>query len=191
MLSLPVQAILAATFAMSQGARNWPFFTLIGLPVSPAASSRSVWRHRKAGICRTSTACAAMAHCSAVCTSVSVGQPVRFAHLGEDRQALADADAARGGDARCGWPCRSSTCRSGGTPVAADISRSAAATSRACPRDSIWHGPAINANGRSLPIATLPTCTMRTHCTTTSIRHNASVAPPCIFAKLAWPRPFC
>ena len=31
MLWLPVLAILAATFTMSQGARNWPFFTLIAL----------------------------------------------------------------------------------------------------------------------------------------------------------------
>ena len=31
MFWLPVPAIFAATFAMSQGARNWPFFTLIAL----------------------------------------------------------------------------------------------------------------------------------------------------------------
>ena len=74
---LPVLAILAATFTMSHGARNWPFFTFTAAPVSPAASSRSVCRHRKAGICSTSTACAAGAHCSGACTSVSTGQPKR------------------------------------------------------------------------------------------------------------------
>ena len=66
---------MAATFFMSQGARNWPFLTLIARPVAPAASSRSVWRHRKAGICRTSTASATGAHCAASWTSVSTGQP--------------------------------------------------------------------------------------------------------------------
>ncbi len=74
---LPVLAIFAATFVMSHGARNWPFFTLIAAPVSPAASNRSVWRERKAGICRMSTASAAGPHCSAVWTSVSTGRPVR------------------------------------------------------------------------------------------------------------------
>ena len=34
---------------MSQGARNWPFFTLTTFPVRAASTSRSVCRHRKAG----------------------------------------------------------------------------------------------------------------------------------------------
>ena len=38
---MPVLAILAATWAMSHGARNWPFLTFTARPVSPAASSRS------------------------------------------------------------------------------------------------------------------------------------------------------
>ena len=61
---VPVLASLEATFFMSQGARNWPFLTLIALPVSAAASSRSVWRDRKAGIWSTSTASATGPHCS-------------------------------------------------------------------------------------------------------------------------------
>ena len=84
---------------MSQGARNWPFFTLIARPVRPAATSRSVWRQRKAGICSTSTASAAGAHWSGACTSVSVGRPGLRAHLGEDAEALRHADAARRGGA--------------------------------------------------------------------------------------------
>ena len=40
-----------------------------------AANSRSVWRHRKAGICKTSTAWAASAHCAASCMSVRTGNP--------------------------------------------------------------------------------------------------------------------
>jgi 3-deoxy-D-manno-octulosonic acid (KDO) 8-phosphate synthase len=54
MRSLPIMArvsgglpvVLAATWAMSQGARNCPFLTLTARPVAAAASSRSVWRHR-------------------------------------------------------------------------------------------------------------------------------------------------
>ena len=80
---------------MSQGARNWPFFTLTTRPVFAAAISRSVWRQRKAGICRMSTASAAAAHCAASCTSVSTGQSERGANLGEDRQRRLEPDAAR------------------------------------------------------------------------------------------------
>ncbi len=67
---------------------------LMARPVLAAATSRSVWRDRKAGICSTSTASAVGAHCSGKCTSVSTGQPVFLAHLGEDRQARLQAQAA-------------------------------------------------------------------------------------------------
>src|SRR3954471_2689431 len=67
--------ILDTTLAMSQGARNWPFLTLTTLPVAAAANRRSVCRHRNAGICRMSTACATSAHCVASCTSVRTGSP--------------------------------------------------------------------------------------------------------------------
>ena len=80
---------------MSQGARNWPFLTLTGLPVAAAASSRSVWRQRKAGICSTSTTSATAAHCSGSCTSVTTGQPDALADLGEDRQAPASSPSPR------------------------------------------------------------------------------------------------
>jgi len=60
---------------MSQGAKNWPFLTLTTLPVAAAATRRSVCRHRKAGICSTSTACATSEHCAASWTSVSTGNP--------------------------------------------------------------------------------------------------------------------
>ena len=98
MRPLPVEAILAATFAMSQGARNWPFLTLIAAPVRPAASRRSVCRDRKAGICSTSTASATGAQWSGRWTSVRTGQPMRAADLGEDAQALVHADAALGAE---------------------------------------------------------------------------------------------
>jgi hypothetical protein len=61
---VPRVGIFWTTFVMSHGARNWPFLTFTVLPVSPAATSRSVWRDKKAGICSTSTASAAGAHWS-------------------------------------------------------------------------------------------------------------------------------
>ena len=61
---------------MSQGARNWPFFTFITLPVSAAAFRRSVCLHKKAGICKTSTTSPTGLHCVSVWTSVSIGQPI-------------------------------------------------------------------------------------------------------------------
>src|SRR5260221_12337984 len=44
-------------------------------PVCAAATSRSVWRHKKAGICKMSTTSATGPHCSISCTSVIVGRP--------------------------------------------------------------------------------------------------------------------
>ena len=72
----PKLSSLAVTCCMSQGARNWPFLMLIARPVSAAARSRSVWRQRKAGICRTSTTSATGLHCQLSWTSVSTGRPV-------------------------------------------------------------------------------------------------------------------
>ena len=74
-LRLPAAVIFSTTFFMSQGARNCPFLTLTARPVCAAATRRSVCRHKNAGICRTSTACATCAHCAASCTSVSTGTP--------------------------------------------------------------------------------------------------------------------
>ncbi len=49
-------------FLASHGARNWPFFTCSRPPVAwiarAEATTRSVWRQRKAGICSRSTTCA-------------------------------------------------------------------------------------------------------------------------------------
>jgi hypothetical protein len=72
---LPAPVTFRATFAMSQGARNWPFLTLTARPVRAAATRRSVCRHRKAGIWSTSTTSATGAHWSFSCTSVRTGRP--------------------------------------------------------------------------------------------------------------------
>ena len=49
--------------------------TLTGRPLRPAASNRSVWRHRNAGIWITSATSAAAATSAGACTSVSSGTP--------------------------------------------------------------------------------------------------------------------
>ena len=56
-LGFPVPLILSAEFLITEDAQNWPFLMLITFPVFPAATNRSVWRHRKAGICMTSATC--------------------------------------------------------------------------------------------------------------------------------------
>ena len=62
---------------MSAGARNCPFFTLTARPVAAAASSRSVCRQRKAGICSMSQTCGRRrAACSGRWMSVVTGSPV-------------------------------------------------------------------------------------------------------------------
>ena len=83
---------LSMTFFMSQGARNWPFLMFTGLPLWATARMKSVWRHRKAGVCSTSTTLATSAIWRAV---VHVGQHRQAglaAHLIEDLQAGFDAD---------------------------------------------------------------------------------------------------
>ena len=56
---LPVDSTFAMTWRMSQGEMNWPFLMLTTRPVSPSATTRSVWRHRKAGSWRMSATSAA------------------------------------------------------------------------------------------------------------------------------------
>jgi hypothetical protein len=93
-VGLPAEAILAATFAMSQGARNWPFLTLttrpfrrgdeeIGLAAEEGGDLQDVDRlGRPARIAR-------LVHVG------EHGQAVALADLGEDRQRRLDPDAAR------------------------------------------------------------------------------------------------
>ena len=87
------------TFFMSQGARNWPFLMFTGLPDCATARMKSVWRHRKAGVCSTSTTLAT----SALGGVVHVGQDGQLqlaAHFIEDLQARLQAHAALAGARR-------------------------------------------------------------------------------------------
>jgi hypothetical protein len=56
---VPPFRAFSTTAAISSGAIHCPFLMLRGRPVAAAARIRSVWRQRKAGICRTSTNSAA------------------------------------------------------------------------------------------------------------------------------------
>ena len=84
---------------MSQGATNWPFLMLTARPVLPAATSRSVWRQRNAGIWSTSAASAATSQWAGSWTSVRTGRPVSLAMLAEDAHAFFEAGAAKAFDA--------------------------------------------------------------------------------------------
>ncbi len=74
--SLPVERTLATAWVASSGAKNWPFLIFTGRPVRPAASSMSVWRHRKAGTCSRSTTRATASACEGRWKSVVTGKPV-------------------------------------------------------------------------------------------------------------------
>ena len=82
---------------MSQGARNCPFLTLTGRPVSAAATRRSVWRQRKAGICSASTASATGAHWPLSWTSVMTGRPRVSRISAKIGSAAFEPDSALGG----------------------------------------------------------------------------------------------
>jgi hypothetical protein len=54
-----------------------------------------VWRHRKAGVCSTSTTAATSASGVSSCTSVSTGTPIWRLRVGQHLQARGDARAAK------------------------------------------------------------------------------------------------
>lgn len=139
---------------MSQGARNWPFLMLMILLVLAAASSKSVWRQRKAGIWRMSTWSAMIWHCCALWMSVRTGKSSSFLTAAkisrdfsrpmplfpeiEERLALSNEDLKMKGISR-----------------RAQMSLIELAIINVWSSDSIWQGPAISANGRLLAILML------------------------------------
>ena len=90
---LPVAKTLSTTGPMSQGAMNWPFLILTALPVWAAATSRSVWRQRKAGICKTSKTCGGGLHVRHLMDVRDHRQAHFVFHPGQDFQARAQAGA--------------------------------------------------------------------------------------------------
>ena len=138
--SAPSCSSLRATWAMSQGARNWPFLTCTrgagrgrgGQQVGLAAEERRDLQHVDR-----------LGHRPALLALVDVGQhraAVALAHLGQDLDALGEAEAARAvGAGPVGLVERALVDQP--EPARAAISTSAAAVSSACSRLSIWHGP--------------------------------------------------
>ena len=146
----PPDTSLPTTCRMSHGARNWPFFTLTARPVAAAASSKSVWRQRNAGICSTSTTSATVAAWSLSCTSVSTGTPtssltrcrfLRPASIGWPRKASMDVRLALSKE----------DLKISGTPRRSQTSRMSLAILRVKSSDSMTHGPPISASGQSSP----------------------------------------
>ena len=146
---------------MSHGARNWPFLTLTTRPVSAAATSRSVWRQRNAGICSTSTACG------------DARALRRLVHVGQHRQAESSRGSRRRSAARRRARCRARALRAGAVrlverglvdepdPERGPRSPSARTPSPAHARGfRAGTGPAISASGSALPKRTLPMVTI-------------------------------
>ena len=152
---LPVEAIFSTACFMSPGATNWPFFTLTARPVLPAATSRSVWRQRKAGIWSTSQASATTAQCAGSCTSVRTGRCVSSAMRRRMR-----VPSARPGprklDDRCAVRFVVGGLEDIGDPeIARRCAWMASAIMRACCSLSMTQGPAMRKSWPP-PTGTLP-----------------------------------
>src|SRR5258705_538863 len=141
---------------MSAGARNCPFFTFTARPVAPAARSRSVWRERKAGICRTSTTSAAGAHWAASCTSVRTGRPVSCFTLASTR-----SPCVRPGPRKLlplvRFALSKEHLKTAGNPCRCATSATFRAAARVCASPSITHGPAMSSSGCPGPTSARPT----------------------------------
>ena len=99
---------------MSQGARNWPFFTLTTRPVLRRGDQQiGLPAQERRDLQHVDRLARPRAHCAASCTSVSTGTPSVCADLGEDRQRRVEPDAARAPARWCGSPCRTRSCRRG------------------------------------------------------------------------------
>ena len=173
---------LSITFFMSCGARNWPFLMFTGLPDCATARMKSVWRHRNAGVCSTSTTSATRGDLG---LGVHVGQH-RHAelalHLGQD---LAGPCPCPGRGTTCrasDWPCRSCYLKMNGMPSAEVISFSCPATSICSCSDSTTHGPAIRKNGLSQ--ADVETAQLHAASPVEADRRAAALAVPLVRLRL-------
>mmetsp|Transcript_6007 Transcript_6007/g.8118 ORF Transcript_6007/g.8118 Transcript_6007/m.8118 type:complete len:200 (-) Transcript_6007:2-601(-) len=72
-LGLPEARTFSAELRITEAAQNCPFLMLIIFPVCAAATSKSVCRHKKAGIWITSATLPTYSHWAASCTSVTIG----------------------------------------------------------------------------------------------------------------------
>src|SRR5579863_7363431 len=147
---LPVERALSTTFCISQGDRNWPFLMFTGLPCEDTATMKLVCRHRKAGVCRTSTTAATSSSGVSSCTSVSTGTPICSRTL-----ARAFKPPSRPGPRKLEreerFALSNEALKTKGILSAPVISLRRAATSITKASLSMTQGPAIKKNGQSCP----------------------------------------
>src|SRR4051812_12406741 len=142
---------------MSSGARNCPFFTLTARPVRAAASIRSVWRDRKAGICSTSATSATGAACSGAWMSVSTGTPAVSRTRPSTRTPSLNPGPPND-EPHVRVALSYHALKMKGTPARPGMSRRAIAVSMACASLSMTHGPAISTSAPA-PMLTPPAST--------------------------------
>jgi hypothetical protein len=146
MASLPVAWALAVTCFISQGERNWPFLIFTGLPALATFWMKSVWRHRKAGVCSTSTTLVTSSSGVYSCTSVSTGRPnCRFTSLKTFKPASRPGPRKLVPEVRLALSKLDLKMK--GMPSAEVISLSLPAVSICSSSDSITQGPAMRKNG--------------------------------------------
>ena len=143
---------------MSQGARNWPFLTCTGRPVAAAASSRSVCRARKAGICSRSQTSATGAAWRGSWMSVVTGSPV----ASFTRRRMASPRSSPGpryASTLVRLALSNEALNTSGTASSAAICFSRAAIASVSSSLSITHGPAMTSNGWPRPQRRVPMVT--------------------------------
>ncbi len=134
---------------ISSGARNCPFFTFTARPIRaaavPAATSRSVCRHRNAGICSTSTTSAAGPACSGRWMSVVTGT-ARSRRMSARIRNPSSAPGPRADEMLVRLALSKDALNTNGNRSAVQISLRRCAIAIAESRDSMTHGPAMIAS---------------------------------------------
>src|SRR5262245_5114323 len=137
---------------MSQGARNCPFLMFTVFPVRPAATRRSVCRHRNAGIWRMSSTLAAGSACSGSWMSDRTGTPA--ARLTASRmRSPSFMPGPRNERTEERFALSKEALKTYGTPIFRHTAARACAMRTACASLSMTQGPARNASGAPPPIA--------------------------------------
>ena len=150
---------------------NCPFLMFTGTPVAAAAIIRSVWRHKKAGVCSMSTTCPANVACSGVCTSVNTGSPV------SDRTASSICNpASKPGPLKEApeerLPLSKDDLYIRGISSADAILESSSAVRSAFSRLSMTHGPTIKNRSPADPLRRLNILTLRPYWSPDDVRRS-------------------
>ena len=143
----PAASSFFATLAMSQGARNWPFFTLTTRPVAPAATIKSVCRQRKAGIWSTSTVSLAISASWGEWTSVVTGIP-NSPPISPSRRQPSRTPVPRKDRSEVRLALSYDALKTKAAPSPSQMAFSFFAILRVNAADSITHGPRMNNSSR-------------------------------------------